>query len=120
MTMLSPPAPAQAAEPIRVLIVDGQNNHDWQRTTPYLKSILEKTGRFEVFVSTAPAKSPRTLEGFRPQFSDYDVVLSNYNGETWPEHARKAFEDFVSAGGGAASTSTPPTTPSPTGPPSTR
>ncbi len=25
-------------------------------------------------------------KGFRPQFSDYDVVLSNYNGETWPEH----------------------------------
>lgn len=102
MTMLSPPAPAQAAEPIRVLIVDGQNNHDWQRTTPYLKSILEKTGRFEVFVSTAPpAKSPpERWKGFRPQFSDYDVVLSNYNGETWPEHARKAFEDFVSAGGG--------------------
>lgn len=25
----------RAAEPIRVLIVDGQNNHNWKATTPH-------------------------------------------------------------------------------------
>ncbi|MCA9029316.1 MAG: ThuA domain-containing protein [Planctomycetaceae bacterium] len=92
-----------AAEKIRVLIVDGQNNHDFERTTPYLKSVLEKTGRFTVAVVTTPPKGRNDAaawKGFRPQFNDYDVVLSNYNGETWPEHARLAFEDFVKNGGG--------------------
>src|SRR5690606_4265265 len=95
-------APADAAAPIKVLIVDGQNNHDWERTTPYLKRMLEATSRFQVSVATTPPNggSPEQWNGFRPQFSDYDVVLSNYNGETWPEHARKTFEEFVRNGGG--------------------
>jgi hypothetical protein len=98
----SQPASSQAADKIDVLIVDGQNNHDWQRTTPYLKSMLEGTGQFSVFVVTAPPQgSPKERwNGFRPQFADYDVVLSNYNGETWPEHVRTAFEAFVKEGGG--------------------
>jgi len=91
-----------AVEPIRVLIVDGQNNHDWERTTPFLKSIIEATERFDVFVVTTPPKggTPAAWKGFRPQWSNYDVVLSNYNGETWPEDIRKSFEEFVSKGGG--------------------
>ena len=95
--------PASAADKIDVLIVDGQNNHDFERTTPYLKQILEETGRFRTFVVTTPpqgATDPGAWKGFRPQFADYDVVLSNYNGETWPEHARTAFEEFVQNGGG--------------------
>ena len=35
-----------AATPIRTLIIDGQNNHDWKHTTPVLKKILEDTGLF--------------------------------------------------------------------------
>jgi hypothetical protein len=27
---------AQAATPVRALIIDGQNNHDWKHTTPVL------------------------------------------------------------------------------------
>lgn len=93
---------ARAEETIKVLIVDGQNNHDWQRTTPYLKQILEATGKFDVFVVTTPPRGarPQAWGGFRPQFSAYHVVLSNYNGETWPEDVRKGFEEFVSKGGG--------------------
>lgn len=91
-----------AATPIRVLIVDGQNNHDWERTTPYLRQMLEETGRFVVYVATTPPKggTAEQWNGFRPSFADYEVVLSNYNGETWPEHARTPFEEFVRGGGG--------------------
>jgi hypothetical protein len=39
-----------------VLIVDGQNNHDWSQTTPLLKKILEDTGLFRVEVLTTPPK----------------------------------------------------------------
>lgn len=52
-------APAMAAGPIRVLIVDGQNNHDWKKMTPPMKADLEASGRFAVDVATTPpAKSP--------------------------------------------------------------
>ena len=48
-----------AAEPLRALIIDGQNNHNWVKTTPVLKWILEDSGRFAVTVFTAPPAAPR-------------------------------------------------------------
>ena len=36
----------RGSEKLNVLIVDGQNNHGWMRTTPILKWILEESGRF--------------------------------------------------------------------------
>lgn len=50
---------AHAAEKLRALIVDGQNNHDWRHTTPILKWILEESGRFTVDVATAPGAATR-------------------------------------------------------------
>lgn len=93
---------ASAAEPLKMLIVDGQNNHDWQAMTPPMKAALEATGRFLVDVATSPdAKAPKgDWDGFRPEFSKYDVVLSNYNGQPWPEPVQKALEDYVANGGG--------------------
>ena len=84
---------------IRVLIVDGQNNHQWQVTTPVLKDILENTGRFRVNVVTTPPAGVASST-FSPAFDSYDVVLSNYNGEAWPQTTRTAFEQFVRGGGG--------------------
>ena len=48
--------PLAAADPIKVLIVDGQNNHNWRGTTPILKKILEDAKIFSVEVATAPDK----------------------------------------------------------------
>jgi uncharacterized protein len=93
---------ASTAEKIRVLIIDGQNNHRWDKMTPPMKAALEKTGRFTVDVATTPpAKSSKEeWNKFRPNFSNYDVVLSNYNGEPWPEEVNMALEKYVSGGGG--------------------
>lgn len=93
---------AWADDPIRVLIVDGQNNHDWRKTTPVLKACLEGTGRFKVDVATSPEqnKPAEDWNTFRPKFSDYSAVLSNYNGQLWPEPVQKALEQYVSNGGG--------------------
>lgn len=44
----------QKPELLRVLILDGRNNHDWRGTTEALQAILERTGRFEVEVESAP------------------------------------------------------------------
>jgi type 1 glutamine amidotransferase len=91
---------APADEPVlKALIVDGQNNHNWQATTPILKKTLEDTGRFAVNVATAPATADG-LKGFRPQFRGYDVVVLNYNGAPWTEPTKGDLVEFVRAGGG--------------------
>ncbi|MGY8640294.1 MAG: ThuA domain-containing protein [Verrucomicrobiales bacterium] len=129
----------QADEKLKLLLVDGQNNHAWQETSPVLKSIFEESGRFEVTVSTTPGSPPRAprkpkngddaamekfnaelkawmmkaekikaeskgkWDAWRPNFSDFDVVVSNYNGEPWPEEVQKSFEEYVNGGGGFVS-----------------
>ncbi len=91
---------ASAKERIfKTLIVDGQNNHKWQETTPLIKATLESTGRFQVDVATTPAKGG-DMSQFNPVFGNYDVVVSNYNGEPWSAATSKSFEAFVSGGGG--------------------
>ena len=84
----------QAAEAVRILIIDGQNNHDWRKTTPVLKSCLDATGRFKVDVVTTPGngKPAEDWNAFRPKFTDYDAVMSNYNGQSWPEPVQKSLE----------------------------
>lgn len=90
---------ASAAPPLRALIVDGQNYHDWRATTPVLKSFLEETGLFAVDVATSPPEH-NDLSGFRPDFARYQLVVLNYHGDDWSEVAKQALEKFVSGGGG--------------------
>jgi len=90
---------AFAAEKIEVLIVDGQNNHNWKATTPVMKQALEDAGIFDVDVATSPPKGG-DMSKFQPQFSKYDVVVSNYNGQPWSESTQQALLDFVRQGGG--------------------
>lgn len=98
------PGTAEAAEAkkLSVLLIDGQNNHNWKGTTPGLKEMLVKSGRFTVEVLTSPPKrSPKEAWAkFKPDFTKYDVIFSNYNGDPWPDEVNKAFEKYMSAGGG--------------------
>lgn len=91
-----------ARDTVRVLIITGQNNHDWARSTPMIESLLEETGRFTVTVSTTPSEeAPEDAwNAWRPDFSRHDVVLSDYNGKMWPESVKTGFVTYVSGGGG--------------------
>jgi type 1 glutamine amidotransferase len=98
---------AQISAPkIPVLIIDGQNNHDWQHTTPLLKKILENTELFRVEVLTTPPKGADSSR-FHPDFKKYRAVVSNYNdfggGSAWPADVQAAFEEYVRSGGGFVS-----------------
>lgn len=87
-------------KPYKVMLIDGQNNHrNMFEGSGFMKSILEETGLFKVDIVTTPPKGG-DISTFRPDFSSYDVVLSNYNGESWPEPVNEAFEKFVREGGG--------------------
>ncbi|MDZ4817473.1 MAG: hypothetical protein SGJ20_00715 [Planctomycetota bacterium] len=48
-----------AAEKLKALIVDGQNNHDWKATTPVMKKQLEDSELLTVDVATSPIIRPR-------------------------------------------------------------
>lgn len=92
------------SEPINVLILDGFSNHDWQRTTQSLQSILEKAGGVKVSVSTFLGIGKEELSAWSPDFESYDVVIQNCNdikgNERWPRRVEVALEQFVERGGG--------------------
>ncbi len=92
-------AAVAAAAPLKALIIDGQNNHKWQVTTPGLKALLEETKLFTVDVVTSPPRKG-DMSNFTPNFSDYDVVVMNYMGDSWSEKTNEAFEKYVAGGGG--------------------
>jgi type 1 glutamine amidotransferase len=90
---------------IRVLIVDGFSNHDWQQTTSLIRGILSSNGLFDVSVSTTPqATNNPAWDTWRPKFTDYDVIIQTCNdinhGPKWPEPVKRDFESFVQKGGG--------------------
>jgi type 1 glutamine amidotransferase len=101
LALLAVSVPAAAAEKVRVLIVDGQNNHNWKATTPWLKRELEMAGRFSVEVASHTKKgeeSPTATVKFPPNLSEYDVVVSNYNGEPWPKEFQEALTERLRDG----------------------
>ncbi len=109
---------------IKVLIVDGQNNHAfWPKTTIMMKQYLEESGNFTVDVARTASiwngklakkfplndgkeytDSPKPTPdlNFSPDFSAYDVVISNfgYNAAQWPDGTKANFEKFMAEGGG--------------------
>jgi len=87
---------------VKVLIVTGQHSHQWERSTPMMQEILEKTPGIEVAVSRTPKKGspPAAWDGWRPDFAQYDCVIVDYNQEKWPEAVNQAFEEYVAGGGG--------------------
>jgi type 1 glutamine amidotransferase len=96
-------APAAAQGKVKVIIIDGQNNHNWRATTPVMKKALEDTGRFTVDVSSHLGKKddkPGSVPTvpFPPDLTKYDVVLSNYNGASWPKEFNDALESQLKAG----------------------
>jgi len=55
-----------------------------------------------VDVATSPAKG-ENMSGFKPNFSAYKVIVSNYNGEPWSQETQDAFEKYMRSGGGFVS-----------------
>ena len=105
--------PASAAPPtkLRVLVIDGINNHDWPVTTAAIVELLRSSGRFTVEVSTSPPReaSAQDWAHWRPRFAGQDVVISNFNGGDgagaiqWPDAVSRSFESYVRKGGGFVS-----------------
>jgi type 1 glutamine amidotransferase len=90
---------SKEVQSIRVLLLSGRNNHEWQQTTPFIEKLLMQSGRFSVSVT----EKPDTLK--LSDFQKFDVVLSNWNSWPendlrWPEVTEKALLKFIESGGG--------------------
>jgi hypothetical protein len=84
---------------LQALIITGQDKHPWQETTPYLKILLEQTGRFEVRV--AEEFRGATIDSLKP----YDVVIMNYSDEkmdipSWSSTTKEALLEYARSGKG--------------------
>ena len=96
-------APAHAGEKkIRVVIIDGQNNHNWKDTSPHLKKVLEETGKFSADIATTPQvpslpqpkkpkdeKDERAIAKYREELAKYEAALPKFREEE--KAAREAF-----------------------------
>ncbi|MBK5263310.1 MAG: ThuA domain-containing protein, partial [Peptostreptococcaceae bacterium] len=85
---------------IKVLILSGKNNHEWQKTTPVLVKMYNDSRLFRINIT----EMPETLT--YKELKKYDVVVSNWN--SWPDNEFRMtkewendFMRFVKEGGGA-------------------
>ncbi len=83
----------------KALIVTGQNNHNWKASSPILKLLLEQTGLFAAEIVKTPEKGG-DMNTFNPDFTKYNIVVIDYNGESWSDKTKTAFVDYVNNGGG--------------------
>lgn len=96
----SRPGPPGANHPerIQVLIITGQNPHDWRGTTASMRKTLEETEKFEV----------REIDEFRggtaEMLAPYAAIVMNYYDgrpeNRFGERADQAISDFVRSGKG--------------------
>lgn len=119
---------SSAAEKIKALIIDGQNNHAvWPKSTIMMKQYLEGTGLFEVDIArprftwqgkrekaylplagvdgTEDLPKSKPDPTFAPKFSNYDVVVNNFGWQAadWSDSTKKSLETFMKNGGGLVS-----------------
>ena len=85
---------------LKALILTGESDtqyHDWRVSTPFLRSLLERTGRFDVKVTEQV--SGLDAASLRP----FDLLVLNYMGPRWSPTTEHAVEEFVRQGKGLIS-----------------
>ena len=90
---------SSSKEPMKALIVTGQNNHVWEVSHAAMKQILENSGLFKVDIALSPSQG-KDMSDFILDFADYQLVILDYNGDRWPQETDEAFLQYVQHGGG--------------------
>lgn len=86
-------------QPIKTIIVTGQNNHNWRASYPELKAMLDSSGMFATEVAIAP-EAGGDMSSFVIDFSKYDLVVLDYNGDRWAPQTDSSFVSYIENGGG--------------------
>ena len=88
-----------AGKKIQGVIITGQNNHNWPVSHLAIKNTLENSGLFAMDVAVSPAPG-EDMSGFQVDFGKYDLVVLDYNGDSWSEPMKAAFLEYVNNGVG--------------------
>lgn len=76
----------------KILIITGENNHDWKATTPVLRKILEDGGFVAKVCEEQAVLETKAMNG-------YDGILLNYNRkERWEKATEEALLNLVRSG----------------------
>ncbi|MBL8842890.1 MAG: DUF1080 domain-containing protein [Planctomycetes bacterium] len=89
---------AGSGDKVPVLLISGQNNHDWQYTNPKIAEGLLQSGRFDVDITLEPAKTLADAAAI----AKYRCFVLNYNGERWGAAAEQNFVAAVKGGTGVS------------------
>jgi type 1 glutamine amidotransferase len=84
---------------IKILILSGNNNHAWQKTTPFLESILVESSIFDIEITN----QPDTLK--YKKLIEFDALVSNWNSFpdndfVWSKEAEDGLLKYLEEGGG--------------------
>jgi type 1 glutamine amidotransferase len=80
---------------IPVLLLTGENNHNWRYTSRMFEDTLESTGLFDVTVSDDPADALADWSSL----SRYRAIVLDYNGPRWGSEAEANFVRAVEQNG---------------------
>jgi type 1 glutamine amidotransferase len=96
-----------ATGPIRVMLLDGDNNHrSWPDTSRVMKKVLDDSGLFQTTIVTVPRAE---IGNFKPDWTGYQAMVMNYNTgidgvlPEWPAETKTAFVRWMTNGGGLVS-----------------
>ena len=81
---------------IKTLLLSGANNHDWKRSSPFLREVLDGSGKFAVTMAENPSAALEDAAALR----GYPLIFSDYNGPAWSEKAKANFVAAVEGGTG--------------------
>ena len=81
---------------IKTLLLSGANNHDCTRSSPFVRDLLNASGRFDVTLTEDPSAALEDADALK----NWDLIFSDYNGPEWSDAAKANFEAAVRSGTG--------------------
>ncbi|MGC8863696.1 MAG: ThuA domain-containing protein, partial [Armatimonadota bacterium] len=81
---------------IKCLLLSGANNHDWRRSSPFIRQVLEESGKFQVTITEYPSAALENAS----ELVGYDLIFSDYNGPEWSDTAKSNFASAIAGGTG--------------------
>lgn len=81
---------------IETLLVTGKNNHDWARSAPFCRDLMQGTRRFNVRLTEQPSE----ILADHTALSKCKLIFVDYNGPDWSNEAKENFVDAVRKGAG--------------------
>jgi uncharacterized protein len=81
---------------IATLLITGANNHDWARSAPFCRDLMQASGKFGVDLTEQPSQGLAD----RQALSKYQLFFVDYNGAGWGATAQAHFVDAVRKGAG--------------------